>query len=47
MNAKVEAALPVGNTTFLLCLLWCGAGMLYLLLPKVRRPFFSRRRGRY
>jgi hypothetical protein len=41
---SVQNRPAVGTGTFLLCVLWCGAGVLFLFLPNVRRPFFSRGR---
>jgi hypothetical protein len=46
MHATPETASPVGHTTFAVGFLWCSAGVLYLLLPKVRRAMLARRRSR-
>jgi hypothetical protein len=32
---------------FVLCLIWCGCAIVYLLLPVTRYAFFSRRRSMY
>jgi len=46
MREGMPASGVLRTPTFLLCVLWCGSGAFYLLLPKVRRPFFSRSRRR-
>jgi hypothetical protein len=42
-----QAGALVGTPMLWMCVLWCGSGVLYLLLPKVRSAFFSRGRRRY
>lgn len=45
-GSDADATVVIKNPYFLLCLLWCGTAIFYLMLPHVRHACLSRRHSR-